>query len=359
MRTLAIAGGFVLLLVVLWDAFETVLLPRRVSRRFQLTRILYRLSWIPWRALARLRKAGVGRENFLSYYGPMSLLVLLGFWATGLIFGFALLHWGMGTQLHGPEGLRGFAADLYYSGTTLVTLGLGDVWPTSGPDRLLTVVEAGTGFGFLALVIGYLPTLYEAFSRREVNISLLDARAGSPPTAVELLRRHVKPDGGEALGVLLMEWERWSADLLESHISFPVLAFYRSQHDNQSWVAAMTTVLDVTALIIAGLEDGPVRTARLTYAMARHAVVDLSRVQGLSPQPPNPDRLPAADLGNLRKALAAAGHILPEGQKVDEKLSRLRSTYEPHLNALGKFLLMSLPQWLPSANAQDNWQRTA
>jgi len=359
MRSLAIAVGLVLLLVVLWEAFETILLPRRVSRRFQLTRLFYHLSWLPWRALARLRKAGVGRENFLSVYGPLSLLLLLGFWATGLIFGFALLHWGLGTRLHLPEGLTGFGADLYYSGTTLVTLGLGDVWPTSALDRLLTVVEGGTGFGFLALVIGYLPTLYQAFSRREVNISLLDARAGSPPTAVELLRRHARPDGGEALGVLLMEWERWSADLLESHISFPALAYYRSQHANQSWVAAMTTVLDVSVLIIAGLPDGPVRTARLAYAMARHAVVDMTRVLGLSPEAPDPDRLPAADLGNLRKALAAAGHVLPEGQSVDEKLSRLRSTYEPYLNALGKFLLMSLPQWLPSEHARDNWQRTA
>jgi hypothetical protein len=359
MRSLAIASGSVLLLVVLWEAFETILLPRRVSRRFQLTRLFYQMSWVPWRALAALRKPGIARENFLSVYGPLSLLLLLGFWATGLIFGFALLHWGLGTRLHGPAGLTGFAADLYYSGTTLVTLGLGDVWPTSALDRLLTVIEAGTGFGFLALVIGYLPTLYQAFSRREVNISLLDARAGSPPTAVELLRRHVKPDGGEALGVLLVEWEKWSADLLESHISFPALAYYRSQHDNQSWVAGMTTVLDVSVLIICGLEDGPVRTSRLTYAMARHAVVDMTRVLGLSPQPPDPERLPAADLGNLRKALAAAGHVLPEGQSVDEKLSRLRSTYEPYLNALGKYLLMSLPEWIPSEHARDNWQRTA
>src|SRR5260370_2892365 len=193
MRSLAIAVGFFLLLVVLWDAFEPILLPRRVSRRFQLTRLFYPLSWLPWRALARLRKAGVGRENFLSVYGPLSLLLLLGFWATGLIFGFALLHWGLGTRLHLPEGLTGFGADLYYSGTTLFTLGLGDVWPTSGLDRLLTVTEGGTGFGFLALVIGYLPMLSQAFSRREVNIRLLDARAGSPPTAVEFLRKNPDP----------------------------------------------------------------------------------------------------------------------------------------------------------------------
>jgi hypothetical protein len=359
MRALAIVGGSLLLLFVLWDAFETIVLPRRVSRRFRLARFFYRLTWLPCRALARLRKPGIARENFLSVYGPLSLLLLLMLWAAALVFGFALLHWGLGTQLHTPDGLRGFAADLYYSGTTLFTLGLGDVWPTSGLDRGLTVVEGGTGFGFLALVIGYLPTLYQAFSRREVNISLLDARAGSPPTAVELIRRHAQPDAGEALAVLLIEWERWSADLLESHISFPVLAYYRSQHDNQSWVAALTTVLDVCALTIAGLDQGPVRTARLTFAMARHAAVDMSRVFHQSPRPPHPDRLPPEELANLRRALAAAGRALPEGQAIDDKLKHLRQMYEPYLNALGEFLLMPLPKWLPGERAKDNWQTTA
>ncbi len=359
MHPLAIVGSLLLLFFVLWDAFETIVLPRRVSRRFRLARFFYRLTWPPWRALARLRKPGIARENFLSVYGPLSLLLLLGLWATALVFAFALLHWGLGTQLRVPAGLQGFAADLYYSGTTLFTLGLGDVTPTSGSDRILTVAEGGTGFGFLALVIGYLPTLYQAFSRREVNISLLDARAGSPPTAVELLRRQAQPDAGEALAALLLEWERWSADLLETHISFPVLAYYRSQHDNQSWVAAMTMVLDVCALIIAGLENSPIRTARLTYAMARHAVVDMSRVFQQPPQAPVPDRLPPPELADLRKALAQAGRALPEGQDVDDKLNRLRQAYEPYLNALGNFLLMPLPQWLPRQPAKDNWQRTA
>jgi hypothetical protein len=359
MRSLAIVSGFFVLLFVLWDAFETIVLPRRVSRRFRLARGFYRVTWAPYRAIARQRKAGNPRENFLSVYGPLSLILLLALWATGLVFGFAMLQWGLGTRLQTPTGLQGFSADLYYSGTTLFTLGLGDVSPTTGLGRFLTVVEGGMGFGFLALVIGYLPPLNEAFSRREVNISLLDARAGSPPTAVELLRRHAGADGGEALEVLLIEWERWSADLMETHISFPVLAYYRSQHDNQSWVAALTTVLDVCALIIAGLEKAPVRTARLTYAMARHAVVDMSRVFQQPPRPVDPDRLPPVELSELRKVLAAAGHVLPEGQGVDDKLNHLRQMYEPYLNALGQFLLMSLPGWLPRASAKDNWERTA
>jgi hypothetical protein len=360
MGLLAIILGVLLLLYVLRDAFETVVLPRRVSRRFRLTRFFYVLTWSPWRALARRRREGNPRENFLSIYGPLSLLVLLGTWAAALIVGFALIHWGAGSRLSLPEGIRrGFVADLYFSGTTLFTLGLGDVSPSSTSERVLTIVEAGTGFGLLALVISYLPVLSQGFSRRESAITLLDARAGSPPTAFELLRRESGDHSPESLAELFKDWERWSAELLESHVSFPVLAYYRSQHDNQSWVAALTTILDACVLTIAGIPKGPIRAARLTFAMARHTVVDMCNVFHLDSSPLHADRLPAEELERLHATLKAAGLALCSvGQMVD-KLSHLRRMYEPYVNALSKHLLMPLPTWLPPEGAKDNWQTTA
>jgi hypothetical protein len=209
------------------------------------------------------------------------------------------------------------------------------------------------------MVIGYLPVLSQAFSRREVNVTLLDARAGAPPSARELLRRHVDGEGRDSLIKLLEQWDRWSADLLETHISFPVLAYYRSQHDNQSWVSALTTILDVCALLIAGLEGEPLRSARLAFAMARHAAVDLSRVFYLEPRAPSADRLPARDLGPLLEGLGATGLSWRPAAEVDERLRRLRSMYEPHMNALAEFLLMSLPTWAAAKGAQDNWESMA
>jgi hypothetical protein len=355
---LAIAAGALLILIVLWDAFETTVLPRRVSRRFRLTRIFYRTTWAPFRAIACGIPFGNPRENFLSIFGPLSLILLLVTWAFGLIVAFAMLHWGLGSRLTLPAGISGFRADLYLSGTTFFTLGLGDVAPTSGASRALTVVEGGMGFGFLALVIGYLPILSQAFSRREATIALLDARAGSPPTAAELLRRHGSAEGAEALMELFREWERWSAELLESHVSFPVLAYYRSQHDNQSWVAALTTILDVCSLVVAGIDAAPKRDARLAFAMARHAVVDLARVFNRDPLASQPDRLPEAELARLKQSLAESGMPLKSDPGVAQHLLHQRQMYEPYVHALSEFLLMPLPAWLPPAGAKDNWQVT-
>src|SRR5215471_14765465 len=260
MRIATAVLAVLLILIILWDAFETIILSRRVSRKFRITRLFYRVLWTPWRAVARLVPEGNRRENTLMIFGPLSLILLLVTWALGLVAGFAVLYWGTGSRVSSPRGISGFAADLYMSGTTFFTLGLGDVTPTTTLARALTVAEAGMGFAFLAMMIGYLPLISTAFSRREVNISMLDARAGSPPTAANLVRRHGK-DRGEDLGNLLRDWERWSAELLESHVSFPVLAYFRSQHDNQSWVSSLTTILDSCAFVMARREEALAHTA--------------------------------------------------------------------------------------------------
>jgi len=304
MRIFFAVLGFGLIWIVLWDAFETIVLPRRVTRKFRLTRLFYRSSWIPWSATVRRLFQGKTREPYLSFYGPLSLLMLIIVWAVGLVFGFALLHASLGSAINPPQSNHGFPTDLYLSGTTLFTLGMGDVTPATPLARALTVIEAGMGFGFLAIVIGYLPVIYQSFSRREVNISLLDARAGSPPTAAELLRRHTHDHGMEALAELLREWERWSADLLESHLSYPVLAYFRSQHNNQSWLAALTTILDTSALTIVGIEGSCQRQAELTFAMARHAVVDLAQIFSTPPRDLQFDRLPPDELRRLIPACA-------------------------------------------------------
>jgi hypothetical protein len=350
--------GFVLLSAALWDAFEVIISPRRVTRRFRLTRAFYRSSWWLWSAVARSIANEDRRETYLGVFGPLSLVMLLGVWAIAIVVGFAMMHWGLETPLNAVPGTVPFSTYLYLSGTTFFTLGLGDVTPMGAPGRALVVLEAGMGFGFLAAVISYLPAiLYQAFSRREVSISLLDARAGSPPTAGELLRRH--GNDMRELEQLLYDWEHWSAELLESHLSYPVLAYFRSQHTNQSWLAALTAILDACALIMAGVNNGPTRQAQLTFAMARHAVADLAQIFARSRQPVlAPDRLPSSSLTALRDMLAKAGITVQDGT-AEQKLHDLRQMYEPHVQRLSHYLLMSLPPWFPPTATPDTWQITA
>jgi len=362
LKIFAVFLGVLLIVLVLWETFETIVLPRRVTRQFRLTRMFYRSTWKPWVALATLRGSKKKRDSLLSYYGPLSLLLLLAFWAFTLVLGFGLLHYGLQDKLSGALFASDFGNALYLSGTTLFTLGLGDILPASPLGRFITVLEAGIGFGFLALVIGYLPVLYQAFSRREVTISLLDARAGSPPTAYEMLRRQSGVQGMEALTELLHDWELWSADLMESHLSYPVLAYFRSQHDNQSWIASLTAILDVCSLSMVGLEGMCQYQARMTFAIARHALVDLSQVFGA---PPDKDasinRLQPEALAALRKGLNASGFVLADGDGAAEELRRLQSLYEPYALSLAGYLQMELPPWIKGTTApgKDNWQTTA
>ena len=349
-----VVGGL-LIAVVIWDAFEAVVLPRRVARRVRMARLFYRATWRTWSALTPHLFSRKRREAFLGFYGPLSLILLLTVWAAGMILGFAMMQAAFGSALNVSSGRVNFGTDLYMSGTTFFTLGIGDVTPRTTLARALTVIEAGTGFGFLALVIGYLPVLYGAFSRREVSTVLLDARAGSPPSAAELLRRSGQ-GLHEGLDALLRDWEHWAAELLESHISYPVLCYYRSQHSNQSWLAALTTILDASALILTGIEGISPRQAQFTFAIARHACADLAQIFNTPPKRPGADRLPATELLRLREALAAAGVRLRDGPAAEQRLGELRRMYEPYANALAEYLLMALPPWLPAGGGFDSWQ---
>jgi len=352
-------AGIAVFLVVLWDAFEAIILPRRVTRKFRLTRFYYRSTWRSWKFYASLISSRKLRESFLGFYGPISLLFLIGVWAIGLVLSFAMMQYGAGSAVNLTGSTSSLYTDLYLSGTTFFTLGLGDVIPRSGLARFLVVAEAGFGFGFLAAVIGYLPFIYGAFASRETNITLLDARAGTPPTAGELFRRHSYPTGHEALRVLLKDWEYWCAQLLESHLSYPVLAYFRSQHDNQSWIGSLTAILDTCALAIAGVEDSCARQAELTFAIARHAVVDLCQVFSAAPLPLKTDRLPPEIIEKLRLKLASHGLALLAAPQAELKLRELRGMYEPYVHALAAHLSQSLPPWIPEKKGKDNWETTA
>jgi hypothetical protein len=347
-------AGFFLLLLVFHDAFEVMLLPRRIRRRLRFVTLLFRNTWTLWSWLAERMRLGIRRDTFLSLYGPLSLVMLVGFWVVGLVVGFAGVQWALG---RGAEKPFSFAGNLILSGDTFFTLGTASLTSLAKARRSVAVFEAGTGLAFLAIVISYLPVLYQLFSRREAHVIMLDARAGSPPTATTLLTRH-GGDNLHALEELLHEWERWSAEVVESHLSYPMLTYYRSQHDNQSWLAALTAIMDTCALTMAGFKDLSTFQARMTFSSSRLAIIELSRVLKVKPQVSEKTRLPSPVYARMRAELAGSGMIAVDDDKAEETLAEFRATYEPFLVGLAQYLLLTLPSWLPDGELLDNWQNS-
>ena len=360
MSTLIVLAGLALIVAILHDGFEVMLLPRRVSRDVRIARIFYITAWKVWRGTARRMKPGKRRNVLLSWFGPSSAIMLFTIWAAGLIASFGMIHWALDSPMNTPGAQRpGLFEHLYFSGVTFFTLGFGDLTPQEPMGRALAVAEAGIGFAFLAAVIGYLPVFYQAFSNRERTISLLDARAGSPPTAASLLLRLAPGRNSATLDRFLQEWERFAAEVLESHLSFPLLSYYRSQHDNQSWLAALTAMLDTSALTIAGLKGVDPYQAQLTFAMTRHTVVDLCQVFHARPIEPEADRLSPDRLAKLLKKLGEMGLEVREGPPAEAKFAELRRMYEPFVVALSVYFLLDLPPIWTESRVVDNWQTSA
>jgi len=359
----ALIFGIVLIGAVLWDALESIILPRTVARRVGLSTLFIELIWKGYRLVGKVKPTGnPWRERLLGAFGPVSLLILIGIWAWLLIFAFTLISWGLGVPLSGGES--SFGVHFYESAVTFFTVGYGDVTGTTAMGRTLNVIEASMGFGFLALVIGYIPVLYGSFSRREATILLLDARAGSPPTAGELLKRY-DAHGLEALTELLKELEMWSANLLESYLSYPSLSLYRSQHEKMSWLGALTMILDACSILeVSCNPESPeqnrlLRQADLSFALARHVIVDLAYIMDLPPVAPKQDRLPPEEWARLVASLKDHGVFVCDRDQAYEKLAERRHEYEAYLNGLSEALFLPLPPWLPADGEKDSWQVSA
>ena len=358
LRVLVGVLGGALVALMLAEIFFTFLLPRRVKRDPRIVRWVFSYAWRPWRRLSRTMPAQVA-DTMLGLYGPFGLLLNLVLWVGVMMLGYACLQWAGGSHLGPMRAAVDFGDDVYFSAATMTTDGPAGLSAQTAFSRMIQVIDAGTGLAVLAIVIGYLPSLYQAFSRREATVSQLDARAGSPPSAGRLVVRSTQRDGWPALGRYLGSWETWVAELMETHLAYPVLGYFRSQHINQNWLSAMCTVLDSCAFTIAAAPAGTVDAARFTYAIARHAVVDLSYSYQVEPLAPAADRLPQGDLEELLRQLDEVGvEPATDLATMKTRLQRMRDSYEPYINALGVRLELALPPWLAPESPTDNWRTT-
>jgi hypothetical protein len=345
------AFGVLIWLAVIWDGFATIVLPRTVAPRWRLSARFNRWSWRLWAAAGRRLEPGRLQLNFLAVFGPISVILLLVIWAGLMILAFAMIFHALGPRFQAVSGPIGFGALFYMSASTFLTLGLGDVTSADPIGRLFIILESGTGYLFLGLIITYMPTLEQAYGAREVGNLLIHSRAGRPPGAIKFLHRYTTPDHLELLRGNLREAERWMAEILQSHLSHPVLSFYRAQRWGQSWLISLTIVLDTCALLIVGGDGAAAEQARLTYRMGLRLLGDLTDALGFAAEPRCQGRLTEAEVPALLDAIAATAIPWTLEPRETARLLRLVRRYEIALVPLSEWLVIRLPGWVPAPGA--------
>jgi ion channel len=342
MRWIALPTGLLVLAWILLDVFRTLVMPRAARGRVRLARILFLPIWRPWRWVGVRRKTVQARERVLAAAAPFFFFALLVGWVFLALVSYALILWSP-AFIHGMgSDNASFADAMYSSGTSLFTLGFGGGTAT-GLTRAVVVAEGATGLGLFAVVIAYLPVLYQAFNRREVGVLLLDARAGSPPSGPELLHRMGSAGVASSLPELFAEWERWVADVLETHMSYPLLALFRSPHDETSWITSLGSVLDAATLIITSVEDSADERAKLLYGTGVHAVEDLFYYFRL---PERETLIQRDEFEAVLQDMKDDGFSIRPVDEAFALFTKKRATYAPRLEALAVMLAAPPGLWI-------------
>lgn len=350
---LEVAFGLLIWCGVLWDAFATIVLPRTVAPMRRVSARFTRSSWRLWSSVGlRIRDPDL-RLSFLAVFGPLSVILVLALWAAMVVAAFALIYHGLAPRFQAATGPVNFGTLLYMSASTFLTLGLGDVTSSDPIGRLFIILETATGYVFLGLIITYMPLLEQAYGSREVGNLLIHSRAGHPPGAIQLLRRYSGSDRSEVLRSNLREAERWMAETLQSHVSHPVLSFYRALHRGESWLVSLTTILDSCALLIVAGDGLPAVQARLTLRMGIRLLKDLTDALAVAVDPQCQVRLTEERLPALLAALEGSRLPLNLEPGATRELLRLVRKYDVYLVAFSAWLVTPLPSWIPREQTEQ------
>lgn len=344
-NVLAVLAGIAIVALTLSDVFQSVVMPRATGRRFRISFYVWRVSWKLWPGIGWRFYGGDAdrREEFLAVFAPLMLTLLIGFWAGLLILGFGTLLWGMRDGISPPHA--SFGTMLYFAGTSLLTIGFGDVVGRAGAPRLVSVLAALAGLSFLSILTAFLFAIFGSFQQRETFVVTVAARAGSPPSGVNLLAIAGYSRTSEDLSPLMIDAQRWAAAVMESHLAYPMLAFFRSSHDDQSWIGTLGTLLDAATLMMTTIEGARDGQARIFYNVGRHATRDLSRyfrVAGTE----GAVGVERSEFDHACDRLSAAGYALRERDEAWMRFANLRGSYAPHLFELARFFQIPPLQWI-------------
>jgi hypothetical protein len=344
---LSFLAGAILVLVVVNDVFQSVIVPRAVGKRFRISFAVYRGLWKLWPLIAS-RFAGAKadeREDFLALYAPFTLVVLLFVWTACAMLGYALIAWAYRAGFTPP--LRSFGEAIYFSGTALTTLGFGDVVGREAIPRIMSIFAAVTGLALLSITTAYFFALFGSFQSREQFVVTVGARAGSPPSGVNLLAIAAYSETQDDLNALMIDAQRWAASVMESHLAYPTLAYFRSSHEHESWIGTLGTLLDASVLLMTTV-DIKCGQARLFFNIGRHATNDLRRYFVLERPVPHIER---SEFEHACDRLQAAGYTIKPRDAAWESFKALRSSYAGNLGGLAHYFQIPPLQWIGDRSA--------
>ena len=338
-EVLAVLAGLALVLIAASDAVSTLVTTRRRRGRHWPTPTYYRWTWRAWRAVGR-RAGPELREEFLGVYGPLSLLGLLVMWVVLLVAGWGAMWWGLRSAV---KGVDGYLDAVYFAGVGFFTVGFGDLVPTGGLARLLVLVEAFMGLVTMALVIGYLPTLYGAYSRRELQLLALDDLSDEPTTAITFLEAGFANGGTQGVAAAFAEWERWCDEVFDTHTAYPMLAMFRSRQPGQHWLTALAVVMDAAAITLATVDApkaGPAarlwrRSTRMLHNFRRLPAIGTRAAEGVRPAD-------EASFQAVYQRLDRLGAPLQPFEQAWDDYRRLRASFLPELVAATELLLVPM-----------------
>lgn len=340
MEPIAFALGVFLLALTFWDLFETVVVPRPTPGWFRIARYLVRGSW---RVIRTIRDGQHGRayDTMLGLFAPAVTVVLLATWLVALVVGYGLILWAIRDQLQPVPADLGTA--IYFAATSLLTIGYGDVVANGTLARIVATTAAVGGLGAVALVVTFLFSLYGSYQRREIEVVKLQAAAGGPPSAVALLETYAHLDLVDRLPQLFIDWQRWAVEVLDSHIAYPLLGFFRSSHDNLSWISALGSVLDAASLVLTSIEDVPRGEAKLFKRVGTHLVED---IHNLGFRAGETGSLERADFEAACYRLREAGYRLVPDDVAWPLFEAARATYARRLEAMARYWATPATSWL-------------
>ena len=338
---IALAGIF-LILVTLRDVFQSVIVPRAVDRRLRISYFLSRWLWGIWPKLSWAYRDEGKREDFLGTYAPFAMVALLMAWVFTLIVGYGLVFYAMRDQFH-QRPINVWTA-MYYAGTTLLTIGFGDYTARTGLARLVSLAAGASGLSVVAVVTAYLFAIFGSFQQREVFVTYLGTRAGAPPSGLGLIAVHAFDGLMPDLPQVFVQGQLWTHAVMESHLAYPILAFFRSSHDYESWIGALGTLLDAATILLTTIDDGTHGQARIMFWTGRHLVSDFSKYFGLRlGEGPGIEKY---EFLQARIRLVELGFKLKDEEESWKAFSEMRSTYAPGLAAMAAFWAIPPLQWI-------------